>query len=100
MDRVAIVTGANSGMGMATNMGVNRETGFGTFITGLLKPFFQTAEKGAETTILLATSPEVEGVSGKYFYRKRPVQSSQRSYDTYTATRLWDLSGEMTGFKA
>lgn len=85
---------------VATNMGINRETGFGTFITGLLKPFFQTAENGAETTIYLATSPEVEGVSGKYFYRKRPVQSSKRSYDVDTATRLWNLSGEMTGFKA
>ena len=82
---------------VATNMGINRSTGFGTLITRLLKPFFQTAKKGAETTIYLATSDEVANVTGKYFYRKKPIQSSKRSYDKKLAERLWTLSEEMTG---
>lgn len=84
---------------VATSMGVNRETGFGTLITRMLKPFFQTSEQGAETAIYLATSPEVEGIAAKYFYRKRPMPSSRGSYDKAVAKKLWDLSEEMTGLK-
>jgi NAD(P)-dependent dehydrogenase (short-subunit alcohol dehydrogenase family) len=82
---------------VATNMGINRETGFGTLITSLLKPIFQTPEQGADTTIYLAISKEVEGVTGKYFYRKRPITSSKASYDKAIAKKLWDLSEQMTG---
>jgi len=43
---------------VATQLGINRETGFGKLITGLLKPFFQTPAQGAETLIYLATHNE------------------------------------------
>jgi NAD(P)-dependent dehydrogenase (short-subunit alcohol dehydrogenase family) len=82
---------------VATNMGVNRETGFGTFITSLLKPFFLTPEEGAATSIYLATSEEVKDVSGKYFYRKKPVKSSKQTYDKQLALQLWKLSESLTG---
>ena len=81
---------------VATNMGINRQTGFGKFITRLLKPFFQTPEKGASTSIYLATSNEVKEVSGKYFYRKKPIESSKSSHDKDLAKRLWKLSEELT----
>ena len=81
---------------VATSMGVNRETGFGTMITRLLKPFFQTPEEGADTAIYLATSKDVEGITGKYFYRRKPIKSSRGSYDKTTAKKLWDISVEMT----
>lgn len=84
---------------VATSMGIDRNTGFGTFITGMLKPFFQTPEEGAQTAIYLATSHEVDGVSGKYFYRKRPVPSSKRSHDKELSKKLWELSERMTGLK-
>lgn len=82
---------------VATSMGINRENGFGTLITSMLKPFFQTSEQGAQTAIYLATSKDVDEVTGKYFYKKRPVPSSKRSYDKAAAKRLWDLSEQMTG---
>ncbi|ERJ12196.1 SDR family oxidoreductase [Haloplasma contractile] len=82
---------------VATSIGINRDTGFGKFITGILKPFFNTPEKGAETAIYLAMSDEIEGVSGKYFIRKKQVQSSENSYDQEAAKKLWKLSEEMTG---
>ncbi len=84
---------------VATSLGINRDTGFGKFFTRLLKPFFLTSEQGAETSIYLATSDDVEGVSGSYFYRKRPVSSSKRSYDKATAKKLWDLSEKMVELK-
>jgi NAD(P)-dependent dehydrogenase (short-subunit alcohol dehydrogenase family) len=54
-------------------------------------------EKGAKTSIYLATSPEVEGVSGKYFVKQKPVESSKISYDESLAGRLWKRSAELTG---
>jgi NAD(P)-dependent dehydrogenase (short-subunit alcohol dehydrogenase family) len=85
---------------VATAMGIDRDTGFGTFITRMLKPFFQTPEKGAQTAVYLATSPDVEGVTGKYYYQKKPLPSSKRSYDKEMAKRLWELSEKMTGIKS
>jgi NAD(P)-dependent dehydrogenase (short-subunit alcohol dehydrogenase family) len=59
-----------------------------------------SAEKGAETLIYLATSPEVEGVSGKYFVNKREVRSSPQSYDATMSRALWHVSETMLGLGA
>jgi hypothetical protein len=56
-----------------------------------------SVEEGAETVIYLATSPEVEGITGKYFFRCKPVSSSAYSYDEAVAKQLWAVSEEMTG---
>ncbi len=53
--------------------------------------------EGAKTSIYLATSPEVEGVSGKYFVNQKPVRSSDASYDKEAASLLWNVSLELTG---
>jgi NAD(P)-dependent dehydrogenase (short-subunit alcohol dehydrogenase family) len=57
----------------------------------------KSPEEGAQTSIYLASSPEVEGVSGKYFVDKEPVPSSPASYDRNAAQRLWAISEDMTG---
>lgn len=62
--------------------------------------FMLSAEKGAETSIYLSSSPEVEGVSGKYFEKKVPRRSSETSYDEALAKKLWDISLRMTGLVA
>ncbi len=49
-----------------------------------------TCEEGAQTSVYLATSPEVEGVSGKYYYRCQAVNSSPDSYNVNEARRLWE----------
>jgi NAD(P)-dependent dehydrogenase (short-subunit alcohol dehydrogenase family) len=53
-------------------------------------------KKGAMTSIYLATSPEVEGVNGKYYSRQKAIPSSKASYDLESARRLWQVSLEMT----
>jgi NAD(P)-dependent dehydrogenase (short-subunit alcohol dehydrogenase family) len=53
-------------------------------------------QEGARTSITLASSPELEGVSGKYFTKEKEVQSAPASYDEGNARRLWDVSAEMT----
>ena len=80
---------------VATNIGIDRETGFGKTVTGLLKPFFQTPAEGARTAIYLATSDEVRDITGGYFYRCRIAKSSKRSKSRKLAKRLYELSEEM-----
>lgn len=62
----------------------------------LLKPFMISPTKGAETSVYLASSEEVKGVTGKYFDKCRPKRSSRRSYDKAVAKRLWEVSEELT----
>ncbi|EFN53158.1 hypothetical protein CHLNCDRAFT_26048 [Chlorella variabilis] len=61
------------------------------------KAFSLTPEQGAQTSIYLASSPEVEGVTGKYYNKCRPETSSSESYDATVAARLWDVSAELVG---
>lgn len=56
-----------------------------------------TPEEGARTTIHLASSPEVEGVTGQYFVKSRPARSSPQSHDRAAGERLWQISEELTG---
>lgn len=55
--------------------------------------------RGAQTPIYLASSPEVEGVTGKYWEKNQAVPSSKQSYDESTWTRLWDISEQITQLK-
>ena len=80
---------------VATNMGVDRETGFGRTITGLLRPFFLTPAEGAATAIYLASDEAVSHISGGYFYKCRITGSSKRSKSRRTARKLFELSEEM-----
>jgi retinol dehydrogenase 14 len=84
---------------VVTNLGRGSSGAFGLLLR-LMRPFFSSPEKGAETPIYLASSPEVEGVSGKYFAKKAEAKSSERSYDTVTARRLWQVSAELTKLPA
>ncbi len=79
-------------------------TGFGHNDGGLLSlglrlvgPFLKKPEQGAETSIYLASSPKVEGVSGEYFVNRKSIKSSPASYDEAAARRLWEISAKMTG---
>ncbi len=72
---------------------------------GFLVRFFQrlylrnalSPEEGAETMVYLASSQEVEGLSGKFYIRNNPVRSNERSYNQEDARRLWDVSARMVG---
>lgn len=61
----------------------------------MMSPFMLSSEKGAETCIYLASSPDVENVSGKYFVKKKAVKSSGESYDESIARRLWEISADL-----
>lgn len=72
---------------------------FGLFAR-LARPFELSAEQGAQTSIHLATAPELTNTNGAYFAKRRPVRSSQPSYDQAAQERLWELSQHMVGLPA
>jgi retinol dehydrogenase 12 len=63
----------------------------------LIRPFLASPDKGAKTSIYLASSPEVEGVNGLYFKKCRPSQPSPLSADVELQERLWEISLRQTG---
>lgn len=67
------------------------------FLKWLFDRFMKPAEKGAETPVYLADSPEVEGVNGKYWDECKAIPSAPRSYDKEAAETLWQLSAKLTG---
>ncbi|TMI52185.1 SDR family oxidoreductase [Candidatus Bathyarchaeota archaeon] len=58
--------------------------------------FFISPESAAKRILYVATSPDLEGVTGKYFTKMHEVKSSQESYDDDSARRLWQISEQLT----
>jgi NAD(P)-dependent dehydrogenase (short-subunit alcohol dehydrogenase family) len=63
----------------------------------IASPFFLSPAKGARTSIYLASSPEVAGVSGEYFVKCRPKEPRRWAQDPDAARRLWQVSEELVG---
>jgi NAD(P)-dependent dehydrogenase (short-subunit alcohol dehydrogenase family) len=61
----------------------------------IIEPFLSSVEQGAQTTLYLATSPDIEKVSGKYFANRKEVKSSSLSYDEAVRLRLWKTTQEL-----
>ena len=80
-----------------TNFGRDDSGPVMRLLTPLARPFMRSPEEGADTPVWLASSPEVEGVTGRYYASRRARRSSRRSYDTELARRLWQVSEELTG---
>jgi len=79
-----------------SGFGQNNPGFLGKFIK-LGQAFARTPERGARTLVYLATSPEVEGVSGKYFHDERESRTSAAARDMEVARRLWDVSVRLAG---
>ncbi|KOR82128.1 SDR family oxidoreductase [Paenibacillus solani] len=82
---------------VSTSIGVNRDTGFGKAVHKLLRPFFLTPLEGARTAIYLASSPEVEHVTGEYYIKCKPAKITERAKDPKLAARLWEWSEQQIG---
>ncbi|ADI15746.1 short-chain dehydrogenase/reductase SDR [Truepera radiovictrix DSM 17093] len=82
--------------GVATGFGSGNR-GVGALLLKLARPLFKSPEEGAKTVIYLAASPEVAGISGRYFADCRPASSSWRSRDPELQARFWRLSEALVG---
>ncbi|HXZ05264.1 MAG TPA: SDR family oxidoreductase [Ktedonobacteraceae bacterium] len=81
---------------VATNIGQN---GVGSVNRSIIKLIFTrvgiSPEEGAKTSIYLASSPEIEGITGKYFVKSIPVRSAPISYDETLQRQLWLESAKL-----
>ena len=78
-----------------TSFGAEDPGGLQRLLFPFMRPFMKTPAQGAATSIHLASSPDLERVTGKYFANSTPKRSSKRSYDKAAAERLWQVSEEL-----
>jgi NAD(P)-dependent dehydrogenase (short-subunit alcohol dehydrogenase family) len=83
------------GSNLARNNGVLASVGMLA-----LRPFIRSTQKGAATGVYLCASPEVEGVSGEYFFDERVKRVKSWARNEADARRLWEISAQMTGVAA
>src|SRR5215208_3222500 len=96
------VTGVNANClhpgSVGTNFGQTNRGPMALFFR-IFKPFMRSPEQGADTLVWLASSPDVDGVSGKYFSDRKEIEAKSVAYDRATCSRLWEISEELTGLK-
>ncbi|MGZ8588098.1 MAG: SDR family oxidoreductase [Actinomycetota bacterium] len=83
-----------------TSFGAEDPGGMQRLFTPLMRPFMKAPAQGAATSIYVASSPDLEHVSGLYFANSKPKRSSKRSYDEAAAARLWHVSADLVGLTA
>jgi NAD(P)-dependent dehydrogenase (short-subunit alcohol dehydrogenase family) len=81
---------------VSTDIWKSSSSFFGTVVKWIISRFTITPEQGADNSVYLATSPEVEGITGKYFVEREEVRSSPITYDENLAQRLWEISEKLT----
>ena len=84
---------------VATDMWRTNFPIIGPALKWVMSFFALSPEEGADNSIYLASSPEVDGVTGKYFVGREPAQSSAASYNEEVAQRLWETSAKITSIK-
>lgn len=79
--------------------GWGRGQGSGLLRVGVAlgSPFMISAKRGARTSVYAASSPELDGVTGKYLKRERVAQATADAHDAVAARRLWELSERLVG---
>ncbi|MDC0076133.1 SDR family oxidoreductase [Gammaproteobacteria bacterium] len=80
-----------------TGIGSNNSPTMGRILMTLARPFSRKTDKGAETSIYLCVSPEVENETGEYFYDCKKEKISAAASDKENATKLWEVSSKLTG---
>ncbi len=83
-----------------TSFGAEDPGGVQRLLVPLMRPFMKAPAQGAATSIHLASAPDLEQVTGRYFANSKPKRSSKRSYDEAAAARLWRVSADLVGLSA
>jgi NAD(P)-dependent dehydrogenase (short-subunit alcohol dehydrogenase family) len=82
---------------VATNFGGSDAPLGMKIVFGALRPFLLSPTQGAQTSLYLASSPEVAQISGKYFIKSKPAESNPLSLEPKLTSDLWEWSEKMTG---
>lgn len=81
---------------VATRLG-HQNAWWAALLARVVGLFLRTSERGAETSIRVASAPELAAVTGRYFANGREARTSTPARDTEAARRLWDVSARMVG---
>lgn len=82
-----------------TSFGAEDQAGWFAVVSRVILPFLKTPARGAETPIYLASSPEIDGVTGQFFANRMPRIANKVAYDTDETARLWRVSADLVGMK-
>jgi retinol dehydrogenase-14 len=85
---------------VSTSFGAEDPSGVQRFFVPFMRPFMRTPVQGAATSIRMASAPNLQQVTGRYFATNKPKRSSKRSYDPAIAARLWQVSTDLVGLPA
>jgi retinol dehydrogenase-14 len=80
-----------------TSFGAEDPSGVQRLFVPFVRPFMKSPARGAATSIHVASAPDLEPVTGRYFANSKPKRSSERSYDEADAARLWQVSADSAG---
>ena len=80
-----------------TSFGAEDPASLQRVLIPFLLRFMKTPIQGAATSVRLASAPELEQVTGRYFANGQPKKTSRRSYDEAAAARLWQVSADLVG---
>jgi retinol dehydrogenase 14 len=78
-----------------TNFGSEDQAWFFQIISRVVRPFLKTPAQGAQTPIYLASSPEVEAITGQFFANRKPKTTNKAAGDADAGARLWRVSAEL-----
>ena len=78
-----------------TNFGAEDQAWFFTIISRVVRPLLKTPAQGAQTPIYLASSPDMDGISGQFFVNRKPKTPNKVAYDTDMTARLWRVSTDL-----
>ncbi|MHA1315210.1 MAG: SDR family oxidoreductase [Candidatus Helarchaeota archaeon] len=85
--------------GVKTNFGKGTNPWYYRVMFSVASPFLKSPAKGAKTSIYLASSPDVQDITGKYFVNCQETKSSDISYDEDLQKKLWDISEKLTNLR-
>jgi NAD(P)-dependent dehydrogenase (short-subunit alcohol dehydrogenase family) len=83
-----------------TNFGAEDQAAYFAIMARVARLFMKTPAQGAATPVYLASSPQVEGITGRYFANRKPRTPGKAAHDTATAARLWQASADLAGLTA
>jgi retinol dehydrogenase-14 len=80
-----------------TDFGAEDQAWLFTVVSKVVLPFLKTPAQGAQTSIYLASSPNMDGVTGEFFANGKPKTANKVAYDTDMTARLWNVSADLVG---
>jgi NAD(P)-dependent dehydrogenase (short-subunit alcohol dehydrogenase family) len=83
-----------------TSFGAEDPASVQRFLVPFVRPFMKSPTQGAATSIHLASAPDLEHVTGRYFADSKEKRSAEPSYDRTAAARLWKVSAELVHLNA